>query len=106
MAPDVFKHRRYDKKVDVFSFATILYEMLEGDPPLANLEPYEAAKYVSEGNRPTFRSKGYTPELRELTEQCWAHDMNQRPPFLDILKRLEKIKENLPNDHHWNIFNT
>ncbi|KAM3754605.1 hypothetical protein ACB098_03G178400 [Castanea mollissima] len=35
-----------------------------------------------------------------LTEQCWAHDMNQRPPFLDILKRLEKIKENLPNDHH------
>ncbi|KAL4639549.1 hypothetical protein ACB092_03G226200, partial [Castanea dentata] len=106
MAPEVFKHRRYDKKVDVFSFAMILYEMLEGDPPLANLEPYEAAKYVSEGNRPTFRSKGYTPELRELTEQCWAHDMNQRPPFLDILKRLEKIKENLPNDHHWNIFNT
>ncbi|XP_075656555.1 serine/threonine-protein kinase VIK-like [Castanea sativa] len=94
MAPEVFKHRRYDKKVDVFSFAMILYEMLE------------AAKYVSEGNRPTFRSKGYTPELRELTEQCWAHDMNQRPPFLDILKRLEKIKENLPNDHHWNIFNT
>nr|POE62699.1 serine/threonine-protein kinase sty46 [Quercus suber] len=106
MAPEVFKHRRYDKKVDVFSFAMILYEMLEGDPPLANLEPYEAAKYVSEGNRPTFRSKGYIPELRELTEQCWAHDMNQRPPFLDILKRLEKIKENLPTDHHWNIFNT
>jgi len=106
MAPEVFKHRRYDKKVDVFSFAMILYEMLEGDPPLANLEPYEAAKYVSEGNRPTFRSKGYIPELRELTEQCWAHDMNQRPPFLDILKRLEKTKENLPTDHHWNIFNT
>uniref|UniRef100_A0A7N2LCJ6 Protein kinase domain-containing protein n=1 Tax=Quercus lobata TaxID=97700 RepID=A0A7N2LCJ6_QUELO len=45
IAPEVFNHRRYDKKVDVFSFAMILYEMLEGDPPLANLEPYEAAKY-------------------------------------------------------------
>ncbi|ONI30882.1 hypothetical protein PRUPE_1G279200 [Prunus persica] len=107
MAPEVFKHRRYDKKVDVFSFAMILYEMLEGDPPLSNYEPYEAAKYVAEGHRPLFHGKGHTPELKELIEQCWAADMNQRPSFLEILKRLEKIKEKtLQADHHWNIFNT
>ncbi|KAK1284190.1 Serine/threonine-protein kinase HT1 [Acorus calamus] len=104
MAPEVFRHRKYDKKVDVFSFAMILYEMLEGDPPLASYEPYEAAKHVSEGMRPTFRSKGLLPDLKELTEQCWATDMNRRPTFLDILKRLEKIKENLPQEHHWGIF--
>lgn len=28
MAPEVFRHRRYDKKVDVFSFAMILYEVM------------------------------------------------------------------------------
>jgi hypothetical protein len=39
--------------------------MIEGDPPLANLEPYEAAKYVADGHRPTFRSKGCIPDLRE-----------------------------------------
>ncbi|KAJ6987593.1 integrin-linked protein kinase 1-like [Populus alba x Populus x berolinensis] len=106
MAPEVFKHRKYDKKVDVFSFAMILYEMLEGEPPFSNFEPYEAAKYVAEGHRPTFRSKGFNVfELRELTDQCWAADMNRRPTFLEILKRLEKIKENLPTDHHWHIFN-
>ncbi|KAK1289913.1 Serine/threonine-protein kinase HT1 [Acorus calamus] len=105
MAPEVFKHRKYDKKVDVFSFAMILYEMLEGDPPLVNLEPYEAAKHVSEGHRPTFRVKGLLPDLKDLTDQCWAADMNRRPPFLEILKRLEKIKENLPPEHHWGIFN-
>lgn len=103
MAPEVFKHRKYDKKVDVFSFGMILYEMLEGDPPMANYEPYEAAKYVAEGQRPIFRSKGFTPELRDLTEKCWAADMNKRPTFLEILKKLEKIKENLPSDHHWHI---
>jgi len=27
MAPEVFKHRKYDKKVDIFSFAMILYEV-------------------------------------------------------------------------------
>ncbi|CAI9096546.1 OLC1v1032727C1 [Oldenlandia corymbosa var. corymbosa] len=65
MAPEVFKHRKYDKKVDVFSFAMILYEMLEGEPPLSHYEPYEAAKYVAEGHRPMFRAKSFIPELRE-----------------------------------------
>ncbi|XP_063940585.1 serine/threonine-protein kinase VIK-like [Daucus carota subsp. sativus] len=106
MAPEVFKHRKYDKKVDVFSFAMILYEMLEGDAPLSHHEPYEAAKYVSEGHRPMFRAKGYTQELRALTEQCWAADTNKRPSFLEVLKRLEKIKETLPAEHHWNIFSS
>ncbi|KAH7835900.1 hypothetical protein Vadar_030990 [Vaccinium darrowii] len=104
MAPEVFKHRKYDKKVDVFSFAMILYEMLEGDPPLSHYEPYEAAKLVAEGRRPAFRVKGYTSELKELTEQCWATDMNRRPSFLEILKRLEKIKETSSSDHPWHIF--
>lgn len=39
--------------------------MLEGEPPFAGYEPVEAAKYVADGHRPTFRSKGYLPELRE-----------------------------------------
>lgn len=105
MAPEVFKHRKYDKKVDVFSFAMILYEMLEGDPPLSHYEPYEAAKYVADGHRPMFRAKGYLPDLKELTEQCWAADMNKRPSFLEILKKLEKIKESVSSsDHHWHLF--
>ncbi|KAI7750097.1 hypothetical protein M8C21_007018, partial [Ambrosia artemisiifolia] len=104
MAPEVFKHRKYDKKVDVFSFAMILYEMIEGEPPFSNLEAYEAAKHVAEGHRPIFKSKGYTPELKELIENCWAADMSKRPSFLEILKRLEKIKETIPPDHHWHIF--
>ncbi|XP_078444599.1 VH1-interacting kinase isoform X2 [Wolffia australiana] len=64
MAPEVFRHRKYDKKVDVFSFAMILYEMLEGEPPFSNFEPYEAAKRVAEGHRPMFRAKGIHPDLK------------------------------------------
>nr|GMD85553.1 serine/threonine-protein kinase STY8 [Ipomoea batatas] len=90
MAPEVFKHKKYDKKVDVFSFAMILYEMLEGDPPLSHYEAYEAAKHLAEGHRPAFRAKGFVPELKELVDQCWAMDINKRPSFIEILKRLEK----------------
>ncbi|RCV14136.1 hypothetical protein SEVIR_2G413900v4 [Setaria viridis] len=103
MAPEVFKHRKYDKKVDIFSFAMILYEMLEGDPPFSNYEPYEAAKYVAEGHRPAFR-KGHTNELKDLVELCWSGDINLRPSFLEILKRLEKLKEQFSHETHWHLF--
>ncbi|XP_078160305.1 serine/threonine-protein kinase VIK-like isoform X3 [Carex rostrata] len=106
MAPEVFKHRKYDKKVDVFSFAMIIYEILEGEPPLAQLEPYEAAKCVADGHRPMFRAKGCNPELKELIDQCWSGDVNKRPSFLDILKRLERTKESISSDHHWHLFST
>lgn len=42
-----------------------LEQMLEGEPPLSHFEPYEAAKYVADGQRPICRAKGYTPELRK-----------------------------------------
>jgi serine/threonine protein kinase len=103
MAPEVFKHRKYDKKVDIFSFAMILYEMLEGDPPFSNYEPYDAAKYVAEGHRPVFR-KGHTNELKDLVELCWSGDVSLRPSFLEILKRLEKLKEHFSHENHWHLF--
>ncbi|KAE8683046.1 hypothetical protein F3Y22_tig00111220pilonHSYRG00128 [Hibiscus syriacus] len=103
------------KKVNVFSFVVILYEMLEGDPPFSNYDPYEAAKYAAAGQPTSFSFKIIHPRTERLldkqlkycawtsgiadcflvesflssTEKCWA-DMNQRP-FLDILKRLEGI---------------
>ena len=39
--------------------------MIEGEAPFASYEPYDAAKRAAEGHRPTFRAKGYTPELQE-----------------------------------------
>ncbi|KAL6562496.1 hypothetical protein OROGR_003503 [Orobanche gracilis] len=65
MAPEVFKHRKYDKKVDVYSFAMILYEMLEGESPMSHYEPYEAAKYLADGHRPMFKARGFISEMRE-----------------------------------------
>ncbi|RZR78405.1 hypothetical protein BHM03_00003735 [Ensete ventricosum] len=44
-------------------------------------------------------------EFCSLTDECWAADLNRRPSFLVILKRLEKIKENVSPEHHWSIFN-
>ncbi|KAG6407854.1 hypothetical protein SASPL_130854 [Salvia splendens] len=123
MAPEFFKHRKYDKKVDVFFLqddiilgkklylhngisytgmvdiqgkdGSNLLQILEGDPPMSQYEPYEAATYVAEGHIPIFRSTKVIPKLKELAVQCWSADMNQMPPHLEILKILEKIEEYL-----------
>ncbi|KAL3636225.1 hypothetical protein CASFOL_020772 [Castilleja foliolosa] len=94
MAPEVFKHRKYDKKVDVFSFAMILYEMLEGEPPLSSYEPYEAARYVAEGHRPIFRAKGFVPELKDVNWAVLVSRHESEAYFLGDFEETRKDKGN------------
>lgn len=93
MAPEVFCHKSYDTKVDVFSFAMILYEMFEGEAPLRELAPYEAAKSMAKrGLRPKLRAKTYPPQLKELIIKCWSSNKEERPCFKDILMSLESME--------------
>lgn len=39
-----------------------------------------------------------------LVELCWSGDISLRPSFLEILKRLEKLKEQFTQDNHWHLF--
>ena len=103
MAPEVFLRENYNTKVDVFSFAMILYEMFEGKPPFAGEDPYESAFYVArENRRPEFGSKTQYPDgMKELIMKCWSEFSVKRPPFDDIIPRLEEILENTSNrDRH------
>ncbi|KAH7429359.1 hypothetical protein KP509_09G043400 [Ceratopteris richardii] len=93
MAPEVFCHKPYDTKVDVFSFAMILYQMIEGESPLRELAPYEAAKSMAiEGCRPKLKSKAYPQQLKELIIKCWSRTKEKRPYFKEILTILEGIE--------------
>ncbi|KAH7283783.1 hypothetical protein KP509_34G023800 [Ceratopteris richardii] len=99
MAPEVFRHRAYDTKVDVFSFGMILYEMLEGIPPFQGIEPYEAARAVSTGERPEITARTCTPALKHIIKLCWHKDKDQRPTFAKILEILEPIRNELDSQH-------
>ncbi|EFJ09171.1 hypothetical protein SELMODRAFT_130298 [Selaginella moellendorffii] len=100
MAPEVFKHDKYDKSVDVFSFGMILYEMFEGNAPFFHMEPYSAASTVADGERPSFKAKGYTAEMKELIENCWQDSPALRPSFPTIIERLERLQGSQQGHHH------
>ena len=46
-APELVRSRRYDERVDVFSYGLLIWEMFTGQLPFADLEPAQvAAKMV------------------------------------------------------------
>ncbi|EFJ17017.1 hypothetical protein SELMODRAFT_115356 [Selaginella moellendorffii] len=94
MAPELYRCEDYDSKVDVFSFALIVQEMMEGVPPFPKLGEEEVAKSYADGKRPPFKIKPrYYPEgLKDLIEECWHDDPRKRPSFRTICKEVEKIR--------------
>lgn len=103
MAPEVFEHQPYDKSVDVFSFGMILYEMFEGVAPFEDKDAYDAATLVArDDKRPEMRAQTYPPQMKALIEDCWSPYTPKRPPFVEIVKKLEVMYEDcllrLPKD--------
>nr|WDD38959.1 integrin-linked protein kinase 1 [Fagopyrum tataricum] len=93
LPPEVHNNDIFDKSIDVYSFAVILYEMIEGMHPFHPHSPEEASRLMcKEGKRPPFKKfKHFPAELKQLTEECWSKDPLARPSFADIIARLDKV---------------
>ena len=81
MAPEVIEHAPYGTKADVFSFGIVLWELLTGRVPYADMSPLQAAVgVVQKGLRPPIPSDCPTV-LADVMRQCWAKNPNDRPTF-------------------------
>ncbi|TYJ30592.1 hypothetical protein E1A91_A06G140800v1 [Gossypium mustelinum] len=105
IAPEVFKNDDYDTKVDVFSFALILQEMIEGYPPFSAKQDNEVPKVYAARERPPFKApaKHYAHGLKELIEECWNEKPAKRPTFRQIITRLESIHNSFSHRKRWKV---
>ncbi|KAL9316612.1 hypothetical protein ACSQ67_017613 [Phaseolus vulgaris] len=105
VAPEVYRNEEYDTKVDVFSFALILQEMIEGCPPFYAKPENEVPKAYVENERPPFSAlpKLYAHGLKQLIEECWDEKPHRRPTFRQIIGRLEEINNHLIQKRRWKI---
>ncbi|XP_026392022.1 integrin-linked protein kinase 1-like [Papaver somniferum] len=105
VAPEVFRNEEYDLKVDVFSFALILQEMIEGRPPFFTKQEEEVPKAYAEKERPPFGApeRLYSHGLRELIEKCWSENPADRPTFREIIRRLDGIDYLFMQKRRWKI---
>ncbi|GJN14954.1 hypothetical protein PR202_gb01833 [Eleusine coracana subsp. coracana] len=98
MAPEMYKHKPYGRKVDVYSFGLLLWELVTGSLPYEDMTPVQAAFAVVNKNlRPVIPSSCPAP-LRLLIEQCWSCQPEKRPEFQQIVKILENFKTVLDRD--------
>uniref|UniRef100_A0A1J3EC39 Serine/threonine-protein kinase CTR1 n=1 Tax=Noccaea caerulescens TaxID=107243 RepID=A0A1J3EC39_NOCCA len=90
MAPELLNgsSTKVSEKVDVFSFGIVLWEILTGEEPYANMH-YGAiiGGIVNNSLRPTIPSF-CDDEWRTLMEECWAPNPMARPSFTEIAGRL------------------
>lgn len=93
MAPEVFQGTDYDQKVDVYSYAMVLFEIMCRDVPFRQEDPGKIGQLTSKGGRPGLEAmpKDTPPALRDLMFACWEHDPQDRPPFSRISASLDCI---------------
>ncbi|KAJ0608709.1 putative protein kinase TKL-Pl-6 family [Helianthus annuus] len=98
MAPELLNgsSNKVSEKVDVFSFGIVLWEILTGEEPYANMH-YGAiiGGIVNNTLRPPI-PKDCDGEWRRLMEQCWAPNPMLRPSFTEITGRLRVMSHAKP----------
>lgn len=97
MAPEVWKKKPYNEKVDVYGFALILWEIME--LRRAFIEYAHDAAVLTEhviikGRRPPIRVD-WPVEIQELLPKAWSVNMNERPSMEYICIVLKETIANL-----------
>jgi serine/threonine protein kinase len=85
MAPEFIEAQSYTRKVDIYSYGMILWEMVTRETPFDGLVTSQVIyKVLFHRQRPDLPAS--TPEgLSDLIRRSWADDPDERPEFEEIV---------------------
>ncbi|KAL5819409.1 hypothetical protein ACOSQ4_023251 [Xanthoceras sorbifolium] len=101
MAPELFSRdpipngvkKHYDHKVDVYSFAIVMWELVTNKIPFKGRDNITIAYAAAKNERPSLEN--LPEDIVALLQSCWAEDPKVRPEFSEITVTLTKILEKL-----------
>jgi len=87
----VIEHAHYTNKMDVYSFAIVMWELCSRRVPFPDLmDDMEIAKAVMWRDARPQMPDTIPACLQNLIKDCWVADPNVRPSFSDVLVRLRQ----------------
>ncbi|VFQ81432.1 unnamed protein product [Cuscuta campestris] len=93
MAPELLsgKSNMVTEKIDVYSFGIVMWELLTGDEPYADMHCTSIiGGIVNNSLRPQVPT-WCDPEWKSLMESCWASDPSERPSFSEVSQKLRSM---------------
>jgi Tol biopolymer transport system component/predicted Ser/Thr protein kinase len=97
MSPEQAEGRPVDRRSDIFSFGTILFEMVSGRRPFAGDTPMSTLAGIVQGHAPPLATiVPGNPELAKVVDRCLRKDPARRWQHIDDVRvALAEIKDAL-----------
>jgi len=96
MAPEVVFRKKYNKKIDTYSWAMILWSCLALGRPYPNMNRKTHLRNVCElGQRPSLDDCYCNSSIRSLLEKSWHQNIRSRLTMIEVCQELERIEKDL-----------
>jgi tRNA A-37 threonylcarbamoyl transferase component Bud32 len=85
------KNLKVSNKIDVYSYASTCYQIIKGKEPFNN-DINNFKENLKSGNYfPDINDLNCSDNMKELLQQCWNENPNNRPDMKTVLKKLNQI---------------
>ncbi|XP_022753369.1 uncharacterized protein LOC111301727 isoform X2 [Durio zibethinus] len=93
MAPELLsgKSNMVSEKIDVYSFGIVMWELLTGEEPYADIHCASIIGGIVNSNLRPKVPTWCDPEWKALMENCWTSDPAERPSFSEISQKLRNM---------------
>ena len=104
MAPELLAGLNYNRKVDVYSYGSLLYEVTQqaypfsqeledGGEEMSAEEWFDVAGSLTvKGVRPKINEERVSPKMQALITACWQRDARARPSMHEVVELLHDLK--------------
>ena len=105
MAPEVVLSKPYNLAADVFSFATLSWQVLELKVPFESLSAMRYIEVVcKDGWRPPFSTK-WPAFLRSVLKDSWNANLAERPDFTRLANVIRGVMKQMAESDRADIHN-